>query len=280
MFWYIFIFAGIAVMIFAYRTKKSLGRLGRKEVSTFRRFLGTDCGVNICASAVLAGIVFFILNADPGPKKLKELQLRQELEAQQIMAEKLARHLAAKAKRGSKALVIIRDMGPSGRPYREALLKGLRQGFDGKVRVARTESVKVADPNSVEDPGGVVLERLYLQNDQLDDIIKRHRDCQVVVSFIGVANNYQESNLPKKVSDGKTLFGLYTNNVYLLGPAIARAEITVCVVPHPLFRWEDLEPKSDADTIFTKRYLVVTQQNVRQLAGKHRKLFFLTVRPY
>jgi hypothetical protein len=73
------------------------------------------------------------------------------------------------------------------------------------------------------------------------------------------------------------VFGVLADDPYLLDKPIETGEITVCIIPQYRFQYtETLETLAeDPDGAFNSRYIMITEDNLRDVIKEHRQMFKL-----
>lgn len=203
--------------------------------------------------------------------------------ATRVMAEYVAKAAAPKA-----VLVISNPFTQqSGRAaevyaFEEAGIEGLKEGFGEQVPVKvvfpKLKEEVLRDPASVPvDPQTTTPLSFLVTESAFSEVIQQNRDCDVVVSLIGLP-----ANVPafKEWSQaGAPRFALLLPDWRMIGGpgeikrAFSQKKLVAAVVNKP-------NAPADAGTgearaIFDRRFLLVTAENVEQLLNEHPAAFGL-----
>ncbi len=273
--WYLFIIAGIIATTLAYRKKQAISRMGIEETNLLERFFGTDFGMICCACVTLAIVLGFILKADPTIPQLKLKEESQELKTFFALGERLASKVKSKAN-GGKALIITRAPNDESKKQHERLLEGIKAGL-GTVKVG--EVIFAESLSSGKKPDEQALP-FRLSNAFLNQALQQHADCSVVISTVGMSENFVESNLAADITSKKRAFAVYTDNVYMQINAMDKSRVLAfnyCVFPSPAY--DSTKPAPEGEFDFDKRFVEMDmdKKNRKQRDGvlkKHRRMFF------
>jgi len=186
----------------------------------------------------------------------------------------LGRHLAA-AMPGASALVIVEDKDSPELHY-VAGLAGLREGMGAAVRI-----VEVASPHDEDEPasagGGRPMSperRIHLRKktsaSALDRLLKEYSDCDLVISFVGLSQNPQDMSIWSSMRpEERPRIVLFRSNVRPYREAIRAGAIQAAVVTRPDFAPGQGKVPGDPQAAFGRRFLLVTPENVDQIAAEH-----------
>jgi hypothetical protein len=275
--WYLFIILGIAVTVLAYRKKSAISRLGVEQASWFERFFGTDFGMTCCACVTLGVVLGFIVKADPTISQLREMEESYERKQYHELGQRLGSHVKAKAN-GGKALVITRAPSDLNRAQHENLIEGIKAGL-GNVQIG---AVVFADFLREDKSPEEQALPYRLSNAFMNRVLQKNVNCSVVISTVGVSENFVDSNLAADVTIGKRAFALYSDNVYMQVQAMAlsrRYPFDYCVFPNPGF--DGKLSLAGKDFNFETHYAELSPKDKAQRAAvlkKHRRMFYFDKR--
>lgn len=239
----------------------------------------------VCAIVALVCAIGQIVVKTTGVGKGAGGIAKTELVYVQVSMEKMGKYLAEKCP-GAKVLVIQDPETKTSSERRKAALEGLKKGFGSKVTVAATDSPTI--PKNAKgmmgemgmgaggpEGGGEMLPPMeyWLTPAAFDGLVAKHKDCDLVVSTIGLPSKFGQMKLWRKVQSKKLKIALGGGSIYELGKLFAMKYITAAVAYNPKAVYDDSKPPSDLDEAFKKRYLLVTPENARQLAQQYTGLF-------
>lgn len=274
--WYAGLVFALVFMLVAYHYKRALARFGSDEVSAFTRLLGTDFGVTACGVVVLGVVLGSQLSTPPVGRRAQQARAAAELRAYRALGEVLGRDLAEKANPGSKALVISAAGDERSVAYAQAMLAGLQASFGSRIALGKHEELRPEDnPNNPEQP---LATALVLETRRLNNLVAANSDCNVVVCLLDVAAEFEDTPVAARAGNGTALVGVFSRNPYQLGAAIAAGKITACVVPRREYRWRPPAPTDGTPALFSQRFVLVTHQNIMDVAKANKTLFFLQKR--
>lgn len=274
--WYLIVFGLIGLTLYCFRKKRIAARFPEEIGSGLEARLANDATVIFGATLVLAAVAAMILGSAPAGKVYRDQQLARDRQYRQAMAEILARKLAAQAKGGEHALVLLPPALPADQ---EALLAGLKAGFGGKIEIAKTIALGDApalSPEAAADPRAR-SRALELRTPDLERELAEAPDCRVLVSFAGLPGDYAGSPAAARASQGQLLVGTYTDNVFMLGYALSQKAVTACVLPKPLDSpLQTPGVPADPQAAFDQRFDCLDAANVVDYARLNKRLFRLT----
>ena len=203
--------------------------------------------------------------------------------ATRVMAEYLAKTATPKA-----VLVVsnpfTQQRGRAAEVYafEEAGIEGLKQGFGDKVPVKvvfpKLKEEVLRDPASVPvDPQTTTPLSFLVTESAFSEVIQQHRDCDVVVSLIGLPANLRA--FKEWAQAGPPRFALLLPDWRMIGGpdeikrAFSQKKLVAAVVHKPNAPAE--AGTGEARAIFDRRFLLVTAENVEQLLNEHPATFGL-----
>lgn len=176
---------------------------------------------------------------------------------------------------GVKVLAIV-DRNFETNTRMKELVEGLKEGLgtpesvEVDTPVIASEANKVKKPGSPEDDFMLPLEEVMKPAD-FDNVLDKHPDCKVAVSFIGLPRDIAGLGIWSK-TDGVKL-ALMNVETKKLKAAIQKGFIIALVTYIPGVNIsEDPAPK-DPKKAFDLRYLLITPKNVDEVANKHKDIF-------
>jgi len=247
----------------------------------------------VCAVIALLCAVLRTIGIDPAPG-------RYEREYQKISAQKLAVHLADRFP-GARVLIItdpmrqtpagvVAEAGPgTGDPF----LAGLREGLGEKVTIVAEvvpeipEDVRAAFTAESFPPGTLESEsapiemilpppEYWFTPQVFDKLVTEHAmDCDLIITTVGLPMDQRSMRFWRMKNRPRLAVSLggMTPSLAELRMAIAEDAVPGFVAYSPDAVFDGKRPPKDLDDAFAKRYLLVTPDNVNDLAGKYPDLF-------
>lgn len=164
---------------------------------------------------------------------------------------------------GKEVVLIVNDDPKQTNVLGKAAVDAMNAGLKNKVTVSATEAVKYAGDNPTGPRAGVY-----------NEIFDRHKSANVFVIMTQLPMMPAELGKLKcwKFDPQKTCVVLANGDVYNLKKAIQHKLIGAAAVMKSKFDAEKSAPK-DPNDAFKIRYLLVTPENVNDIAAKNRDIF-------
>ncbi len=234
----------------------------------------------VCAVVALLLAFGSIISGGGSKVDVEKIQNR-EASYNRIAGEKMGLYLAGQYP-GTKVLIIKNiDMGMPNK-MTEAQITGLKKGFGNQIAIAGVvhppipEQVKqmmeqAPEGMPPEDFGMMAMEGMF-EAKQFNQIFQEHgKNVDIIVSLIGLPMDVENMTLWNMSKPPKlALFNaMYIPN---MKQAISRNYVTAMLAykPNADFRDETV-PKNIED--FDKRFLLITPQNIEQMATEYSMLF-------
>lgn len=204
-----------------------------------------------------------------------------------IATRGLAEQLA-QAYSGKQALIISNPFTQQTRTARhimeaeEAGVRGLRDGFGGKVSIAAVVFPELK-PEAWENPRALLGETdtstplsYLVTNDAFDQLARQH-NCELIVSLIGLPlelNRCESWNAPAGPK-----FALLLPDLRIIGDtaaveaALRSGKLAAFVLRKPGAPGDDSPPGKDFRTEFERRFVLVTPGNFEEVRRDHPALF-------
>lgn len=230
-------------------------------------------------SVALAFGLWFFLKPDPQGNALEVRAL-----ATRGLAEHLARQQA-----GKRALVLsnpftrLPGVAKGIVEVEQAGIRGLRQGFGGKVTLASVEFPDLK-PGALENPRAQLTDAetttplsYLMATDGFDQLARRHPDCELLVSLVGLPAELSQCEAWK--SPGAPKFALLFPDLRVVGDsaavkaAVKSGKLAAFVQRKPGAPDDGLKPGKNFRAEFDKRFLLVTTENFDQMQQAHPELF-------
>jgi hypothetical protein len=238
----------------------------------------------VCIVVALATAVMNIVKTSGGGNTAGIVE--REMQYQKVGAQKLGSHLAEKYS-GSKALIIVEPKLGAAADKPNVLVEGLKEGFGSAITVVAEESPEIPEnaakafaaemPPMEGGEGGMEGEMLppleywytaSLVNKLLD---KYDGKYDMIVTTIGLPQDAKRLDIWK--GDKKPKVALASGSVYELRGAIKSGAIVAAVTYNPQAEYDDKPVPKDLDEAFNKRFLLLTPENIDQIASKHPDIF-------
>jgi len=206
---------------------------------------------------------------------------------QRIGAQKLGIYLAGRFP-NARVLIVTEpksDAAPDVPDSNSSLLQGLREGLEGKVTIVGEVAPEM--PEGLSDtfrgetgmpPGEPGMEEMLPPTEfwftaaVFDKLVEEHKDrCDLVVSTIGLPMDLRGMKFWRMRTAPK--LALANASVYELRAAIKSDRVSAAVTYNPTAAFELVMPPSDLDEAFSKRFLLVTAENVDEIAETYAELF-------
>jgi len=212
-----------------------------------------------------------------------------------VAAEFFGRHLAA-THPGAKALIIVENK-KSTNEHLKNRLDALKRGLGSAITIVDIDSPDLtlgatppegADQQQPQDPNAppaprvppappVNIMMMPIQHMtfaiHFDDMIKRHPNCNLIISFIGLPPDAGDMAIWSQEPETRPKVAILHGEVFALKNAIASGAISAVVVPLPGAKLDEGAPPRKLQDAFDKRYLLITPQNVAEIAAKYSRLF-------
>ncbi|HBC85841.1 MAG TPA: hypothetical protein DCZ94_02690 [Lentisphaeria bacterium] len=177
----------------------------------------------------------------------------------------LGKHLAQKFK-GQKVLIIARPHFSSDL-MQSRMIQSLKEGFGGDIKDV---SVVGFIPDSGPASGAGTLMSKPKASD-FDAIIEKNPDCALVVSLV-IPSNLEEMKIFEEGAAVRQKFAFLLCDSYKLKNAISAGIVPACVIEKLGATLPGKVP-SDPQKAFDERYILVTAENVSDIASKNPVLF-------
>ena len=229
----------------------------------------------VCAIVALVVALAQIMTSGGGASAegIRDRELKYANISAQYLGEYLAENHA-----GAKAVMIVEPSETEGLKKSEALSKGLEKGVGGAIEIVAIETPSIpADMRPATTPDGspapLPPREVWFTAQAFNQIVEKYEGkVDLVVTMMGLPGTQQLGRLNIwGMDDVKLAIG--DGSVYELYRQIKNGKIVAAVSYNPDATYDEEMPPRDLEEAFNKRYLLVTPQNVEQLAGKYSGLF-------
>ena len=200
--------------------------------------------------------------------------MNRELAYAKIQAVILGRYLAEKHP-GCKVLVIA-NKNYEKNLRQQKQIEGLKEGLGTGGEVAAVDSLNIQiGPIGGAPPPPEMMMPLeeFMEAAHFDEVIEANPNCNVVVSFLGLPRDVAEMALWKKDTEERAEVALLGGGVREIQGALQQGLVFAAVSFRPGAKMDEKDPPENPQEAFDKRYLLVTSENVDEIAEKYPGLF-------
>lgn len=266
---------------------------------------GVNWGRPLATVAAAGALVLALFNlfSGEGSENIKKIRASQE-QFQEIAGEKLGRHIATKYE-GSKVLAIAgvdhvkmaeeygMDFGTRRQPWKN-YLDGLKKGLGERAELVdvvnleipqevkdmmRQEQERLAQSEGADEVDQVPIDMFMFEGDAMVQAQNYNkalapyvREVDVVVMLSDMPYDLENLVLWNMQSPPKLAL-MRGGAMGKLRNAISQGYIIGVVSYRPGYDFEDRTVPKDLDEAFNKRFLLITPDNVEQMASEYEELF-------
>lgn len=172
-------------------------------------------------------------------------------------AHVLGKYLAENHPYGS--VLVITGWTEENKEMRESQVEELKKALEPNSFVLAVEKLDVKKYKN-----GSILPSNKFGAKELDAIIEKHPDCNVVITAIGLPYDAKDMNLWTKNSDSRPLVALLDGNISMLGWAVEDG-LLVASIAKPYWTYDKNVPE-DPFKRFEQRYLMVDSKNIGEIS--------------
>lgn len=228
--------------------------------------------------ALICALAQMFSGGGSSPKKIMESQL----EFTKISTVKMGSYLADKYP-GAKAVVLTApapSVEANGKDQAtEAMLEGLKQGLKGKIDIVEVVSIQPDMPKGMTPGDPKAMEFLaipleaWFTAEKFDGVVQGHvvGKADMVISLAGLPAEVAKMKFWNLNPRPKLALG--SGNIFELQKAIEAGAVSVAITANPKADYEKLSPPSDVEKAFALRFLLVTPENVKQVAADNPGMF-------
>ncbi|NMA46985.1 MAG: hypothetical protein GX945_10530 [Lentisphaerae bacterium] len=236
-----------------------IGMSKQKEGATWGQPLAIVCAI----IAIVAALWSAIGTMTGAPSKQAG---EREIEFQKVQTRKLGMHLAEKYA-GSKAIV-IKDPFNTDASRPNPLLDGLKAGIGSSIQIVAEVFPPLPAGYNEGGEGEMMapMETWYTAKVMQDILKNANVDYDMVITCIVLpAGGLIHLKGKKVVFAG--------GSPYEYAAAIANGLVVAAVTYKPDAEYDDKPVPSDLQVAFDKRYVLITTDNIKEVAGKYAELF-------
>jgi len=180
-------------------------------------------------------------------------------------ALRLGEMMAKQCPPNSKALIITRR-GDEKNNRKDIFIDALKEGFGDKITINSIELIDAGLPKDI--PDGELMQAV-----NFDRVIDKHKQCNVIISTIGLPLNVEDMKIWKMKKD-RPKVGLLNVYVKVLRNAIKADYISAAVAYNPKKVINDKIAPKDMKKAFDLRYLMITPDNIDKISNENPGLFY------
>ncbi len=231
------------------------------------------CGAG--ALAISLGMIFYN-QAGCAHKRMRNRVQNIRRQVLEVKNRSLGAYLASSYP-DSKVLIIRRNPGS----LESVRMDAFKDAAKGALTVAAVQTLSGND--QTEEQAAYPMEMMMFRQKQFLDILEKHPETDIVVSYAGLPDNLQslaesdkdlwtlaeqgKVNLPKLVLVGGGLRGKVPEK-------IKQKQVIAMITRNPDFRPETLKkPEGSRKEIFQRRFVLITPDNISKTAKEHPELF-------
>ena len=185
--------------------------------------------------------------------------------AMRVMGERLG-----EANAGSNILLITNRVNEYNQERHDAILDGLKTGLAGRASIG---SVVHPEPPEGGDGEEYYEEEMFTAA-MMNVTIEANTEHDMVVSLLGLPFDFPEMTLWEMEDDKRPKLGLAFASVYELQRAIEASFVGVVIAYNPSYVYDiKAQPPEDYKEAFDQRYLLITPENVNEIAAAHPSMF-------
>ncbi len=223
--------------------------------------------VIICAITILmkTGVL-----GDQGTRKIIENELTYA-KAGYFM---LGKELAATAPNSKTLLIVEKSRANDERT--PALIQAFKDGAAGKLTIAAMATPTVTWPEG-RQPKPEEMDMMpmneMLKAKDYNDVINKHPDCNLIVSFIGLPMDVEELNVWTLPPEKRPKLGLINCAYHNLKNAIKSGVVVAVVGINPTAKFDEQPAPRDPKAAFERRYILITPENVVKISETYKNMF-------
>jgi hypothetical protein len=237
---------------------------GKRFKAVWARPLAGLCGIIAVGLAILQ-MMSFSCQEDTIREGVVDKEMKYLYAAMRVMGEQLG-----EGHEGSNILLITNRVNEYNQERHDAILDGLKSGLDGRATIG-----SVIHP---EPPEGVNAEEYYEEEmftaEMMNKTVADNTEHDMIVSLLGLPFDFAEMTLWQMEDDKRPKLGLAFASVYELQRAIKAGYVGVVIAYNPNYVYDiKAEPPEQYREAFDQRYLLITPENVNDIAATHPSMF-------
>ncbi len=256
---YAIMVVAIIVMLWANKQSKVTGSSGFKALAV------------ICGMVILLGAVGALYTYYKGPDMTGLIE--KERKYQCIAYRRLGKFLASKH---DDARILVIKFATHGSKASEetdvARIAALEEGMAGKLRIAVTEEISGMGGPQGGMPMPMAAQFLFTA-EKFDEMVDDHPECDLVLSLIGLPNEFPKMTFWEKDDDERPALVLVNPTIWELKKAIQADLISAILTSKPVAHDPKAKIPEDEKVAFDLRFLLIYGKNVEKIATEFPRLF-------
>ncbi len=177
---------------------------------------------------------------------------------------------------GAKILLIV-DKQRKNDTRSPMLLDAFKEGLAGKATISASETPAIAWPEGRPQPRPEEMDMMPLQEmmtaQSFNDLMAKYPDCTLIVSFIGLPNDVENMQIWTMEPEKRPKIALINGTYHNLKSAVVSGIVVAIVAVNPGAKFTDESAPSDIKAAFDKRYIMITPDNIEQIAQQYANMF-------
>jgi hypothetical protein len=186
----------------------------------------------------------------------------------------LGKELAATAPNSKTLLIVEKTRANDERT--PALIQAFKDGAAGKLNITAMVTPTVTWPEG-RQPKPEEMDMMpmneMLKAKDYNDVINKHTDCNLIVSFIGLPMDVEELTLWSMPADKRPKLGLINCAYHNLKTAIKAGVVAAVVGINPTAKFDEQPAPKDPQAAFDRRYILITPENVVKISETYKNMF-------
>ncbi|MBN1863846.1 MAG: hypothetical protein JW808_02985 [Victivallales bacterium] len=220
---------------------------------------------------VACTVLILVKNLGSGDtKKLIENEMKFAKASTYVLGKKIA-----EVKPGANVLIIVED-DMAVNPRQATLIDGFKEGFGSSITNITIKSPQVQKPKGAPEEFAMPMMEL-MTTEHFNKLLDQNRSCNLVITMIGLPYDMAKLNIwqqferdPKKTPN----LCLMNTEISMMYPAIKGGLVLAAVTYNPDARYTEDPAPTDPQQAFDMRYLLITTENVDEIAEKFGERLF------
>lgn len=156
------------------------------------------------------------------------------------------------------------------------IIDALKKGMGDKVTIKKIDYPKVPPPK-IKDPSMPEEDMLYMMEDMVqaehyNELIDENKDCNLLIFLAPLPNDMVNMNIWEMNKEQRPMVALLFSDAFSLQRAI-KAGYIICLSYKPGVKFDEEDPPSDPKAAFDKRYIIISPENVDEIAKEFKGYF-------
>jgi hypothetical protein len=174
---------------------------------------------------------------------------------------------------GVKTLVVANHNYQKSQRQQE-LIAGLKEGL-GIAAITVVDTLEFPEKDERMGPGEIEMMPLeeMMTSREFDALLKKHPDCRLVITMIGLPRDASGMKLWTQDESKRPALAMLNGEIHSLKNAIKAGLIAAAVSYRPGIKFSEDPCPENPQEAFDERYIIITPENVDEMAAKYDKLF-------